>query len=204
MKNLLLLVICAVLLNSCQWVEDTKMRAQLWLSQIQYDALKAEDSAFAEVLKEGKGQVIAGSEVTIKAQETTLMFEPQEVLALPGQKIKIKVVNNLKDPLNFLLLHQGDDPVVVSQLALQMSDENQNWMLPQDYYIAAMGPVLPRKSDKITVQMPDAEGVYYFVSTYPSSPAVLRGKFIVVKKKISEEAKDNSLAAESIASEQTL
>ena len=88
MKNLLLLVICAVLLNSCQWVEDTKMRAQLWLSQIQYGALKADDSAFAEVFKEGKGQVIAGSEVTIKAQETTLMFEPQEVLALPGQKIK--------------------------------------------------------------------------------------------------------------------
>lgn len=202
MKKIAVLVICAVLLNSCQWVDEAKMKAVLWLYKMQNNA-----GDFSQEIQEGlaKGQVVATSDLTIKAEETTLMFEPQEILALPGQEIKIKVINQLQRPLNFLLLQQGDDPVVVSQLALQVSNEDQNWMPPEDYYLAATGPILPRKNEKISVRMPEQEGVYYFVSTFPSSPAVLRGKFIIVKKNTAEKnTKESALAQESSVDEKTL
>lgn len=168
MLNKIIVISLALgLLNSCSWFSKPQMNSA--------------------------GQVVAGSEVTIKAQENTLTFEPQVILAQPGQKIKLKISNQMqRGPLNFLLLQQGDDPVVVSQLVLQTSSADDHWMPSEDYYLAYTGPIASQKSAKLHLKMPTEQGIYYFVSTYPGTPAILRGKFIVATNTSENENNDST------------
>lgn len=197
MRKWIALFMGTLLLTSCGQVEELKMHASLWLyNKLQRQAMSGSAEQDFDVAP--TKAVVAGSDITIRVQENTLMFEPQDILVQPGQKLKIKVMNHLKSPLNFLVLHQGDDPVVVAHLAMQSSDADRNWMPSEDYYLAATGPIAPQRTEKLTVEIPKAEGVYYFVSTFPSAPAILRGKFIVQgpAKQSSEESSDAAIAQE--------
>lgn len=141
------------------------------------------------------GQVVAppGAEVVVEAKESSLSFDPQEIVVQSGQKLRLKVSNNLRrQDLNFLVLPIGDDPIVVSQLALQMSSEKQNWVLPsEDYHVAQIERIAPQQSQKLSFQVPDKEGVYYFVSTFPGQADSLQGKVIVKKSLQSKDAEEN-------------
>lgn len=145
-----------------------------------------------------KGQIVASSsEITIEALEKSQTFEPAEIIAKPGQKIKLKVVNGLKEaPVNFLVLQLGDDPVVVSQLALQDSSEKSAWVPASDYFIGGVKKLLaPSESERLTVELPKDEGIYYFVSTYPGQSENMQGKIIIQE---SEEADQTEIKPKQI------
>lgn len=135
---------------------------------------KEDSQGSSDVFKARKGEIIVRAK-----EEENIGFFPSKILAHPGQKLKLKVVNDLsQNPISFYILKKGEDPIVTAYLGIQEGKEN-NFKPPQEYIMAGIESLNSKQSEKILLSLPFEEGDYFFISTYPHQVGSLSGRIEV-------------------------
>lgn len=125
--------------------------------------------------------ILKGSSLEIKASEKKFKFEPQVVYAKPGQKIQLKIVNQLEElPIVFSLLKKGEDPVVNAFLGLQAGQKNM-WRPPAEQVIFSTEKLDSTEENSMNITLPMEEGAYFYISSYPGQVDDLKGVLYVMK-----------------------
>ena len=115
-------------------------------------------------------------------EKKDLGFSPSKILAYPGQKLEIKVVNDLnQDTISFYVLKKGEDPTITAYLGIQEGEKN-NFKPPQEYIIVGIESLTSNQSEKISLSLPSEEGDYFFISTHPQQAGTLSGRIEVRSK----------------------
>ena len=99
--KVILLIACVTFLGSCEYI-----------------------NGYFDYTTGGQNKVFAGrSEIKIVAKNKS--FSPDEIIAKPGQVLKLLVSNKTSDqPIVFSVLKRGEDPIVNAFLGLQEGEAN--------------------------------------------------------------------------------
>lgn len=167
-KNVLTVLFFVMGLTSCDWFND--------VTQGNYS---------------GSDTVVAGrSEIKVVATPEN-KFLPEIIIAKPGQTLKIKIINKLKNgPMSFVVLKKDEDPIVNAYLGIQ-AGESEQWAPPVEH-ILSKSKLLPNsESESIEVVLPTEPGFYSYISSYPGHVDYLKGLIKI-------EDPENNLATEDL------
>lgn len=115
------------------------------------------------------------SEIKIIASEEKFKFIPEQIVAKPGQILKLKVTNKIKAmPIVFSILKKDQDPVVNAFLGVQAGKMGQ-WAPPKEHLIWGSKLLGFNESEKIEIRLPKETGEYAFISSYPGHADDLNG-----------------------------
>ncbi len=115
------------------------------------------------------------SEIEIIASNKKFKFIPEQIIAKPGQILKIKIINQLSDlPLVFSVLKKDEDPIVNAFLGIQ-SGESNNWWPPEGHILAKSKTLAGNQSESLTITLPKEPGDYAFISSYPGQVDAFNG-----------------------------
>lgn len=115
------------------------------------------------------------SEIKIIASNKKFKFIPEEIIAKPGQTLKIKIINQLDAlPLVFSVLKKDEDPIVNAFLGIQ-SGESNNWWPPEEHTLAKSKKLAVSESVSLTIILPNEPGEYAFISSYPGQVDAFNG-----------------------------
>lgn len=151
-KKVLTVLFFVLGLTSCNWLKD--------VSQGNYS---------------GDETIVAGrSEIKVVATPEN-KFLPQTIIARPGQVLKIKIINKLKNgPMAFVILQKDEDPIVNAYLGIQ-AGESEQWAPPVEH-ILVKSKLLPKdESESVQVTLPTEPGLYSYISSYPGHVDYLKG-----------------------------
>lgn len=114
--------------------------------------------------------------VTIKTLQAQMKFDTPEIVAVPGQELKLTLENNDDLPHNLVICKPGTDTLAMSNN--QMTDPEavkRNW-LPNDPAVLAHTKMLnPHEKDTLTFKLPDEPATFPFVCTFPGHALVMKG-----------------------------
>lgn len=114
--------------------------------------------------------------VTIKTLQAQMKFDTPEIIAVPGQELKLTLENNDDLPHNLVICKPGTDTLAMSNN--QMTDPEavkRNW-LPKDPAVLAHTKMLnPHEKDTLTFKLPGQPAIFPFVCTFPGHALVMRG-----------------------------
>ncbi len=146
--------------------------------------------SFLESKKSDESTVLAtDSEIKIIASNKKFKFLPSEIIARPGQVLKIKVINELRDlPIVFSLLKKDEDPVVNAFLGIQ-AGESKNWWPPEEHLIFKSEILAYNESASFKITMPKEPGMYAFISSYPGQVDAFNGVIKIINPKESVSTK---------------
>lgn len=109
----------------------------------------------------------SSSEIRILASNKKFKFIPEEIIAKPGQQLKLKVINQLEDfPIVFSVLKKDEDPVVNAFLGIQ-SGESNNWWPPDEHLMIKSKTLALNETQSFNITLPNEPGDYSFISSYP-------------------------------------
>jgi azurin len=121
--------------------------------------------------------------VTVKTLSAQMKYDQAEIMAEPGQKLRITLENHDDLPHNLVICKPGTDVIAMTNAQMAKADEavKRNW-LPDDPAILAHTKMLnPHEQDTIEFTAPRA-GTYPFVCTFPGHAIVMRGKLTVMSR----------------------
>jgi uncharacterized protein len=119
--------------------------------------------------------VAKSSEIKLTATSNPLGFIPSQIIARPGQVLKLKVINKLKDmPLVFSILKKDEDPIVNAFLGVQEGEAKQ-WFPPNEHRLIKTNLLVSNQSESIVLTLPNEPGDYSFISSYPGQADELKG-----------------------------
>lgn len=140
----------------------------------------------------GTGDFSGGEEiVTAGRSEIKLVatsenkFVPETIIARPGQTLKIKIINKLKNgPIAFSILKKDEDPIVNAFLGIQ-AGEASAWAPPQEHILVKSKLLGSSESQSLEIKLPKEPGEYAYISSYPGHVDYLKGyiKIELEKKK---------------------
>jgi uncharacterized cupredoxin-like copper-binding protein len=113
--------------------------------------------------------------ITIRTQGSNLDFEPREISAKAGTRLRLVYVNEGVLPHNFVLLHEEDDVDVVGPASAQSPDTGFVAVKEHgDKMIAYTALASPGQTVDVTFVVPPP-GEYLFVCTVPGHYNVMIG-----------------------------
>lgn len=115
------------------------------------------------------------SEIKLIASNDKFKFIPSQIIAKPGQTLKLKVINQIKAmPIVFSILKKDEDPIVNAFLGVQMGKDGQ-WAPPVEHLLAGSKLLGFNESQKFEIKLPNEPGTYSFISSYPGQVDALNG-----------------------------
>lgn len=116
----------------------------------------------------GEPVVVAGNfEIQLVADQNRLKFIPELIIAKPGQVLKLKVSNQLKEmPIVFSILKKDEDPIVNAFLGVQAGESNQ-WAPPKEHVLIPTQLLVSNSAQSFKITLPTDLGEYSFISSYP-------------------------------------
>ncbi len=131
----------------------------------------------------GEAVVIARkSEIKLVASNDKFRFIPEQIVASPGQVLKLKVTNQLKTmPIIFSILKKDQNPIVNAYLGVQRGESKQ-WAPPKEHILFQSKLLTFNQTERFEVKLPLEPGNYAYISSYPGQVDDLKG-FIRIEKK---------------------
>lgn len=115
------------------------------------------------------------SEIKVIASNDKFKFIPSQIIAKPGQTLKLKVINQIKAmPIVFSVLKKDEDPIVNAFLGVQTGKDGQ-WAPPAEHLIAGSKLLGFNESQSFEIKLPKEPGTYAFISSYPGQVDDLNG-----------------------------
>lgn len=122
------------------------------------------------------------SEIKLIASNEKFKFIPEQILAQPGQVLKLQVINQLKTmPIVFSVLKKDEDPIVNAYLGLQRGPTKQ-WAPPKEHILVQSKLLAFNETQRFEIKLPSEPGEYAYISSYPGQVDDLQG-FIKIEKK---------------------
>ncbi len=119
--------------------------------------------------------VAKSSEIKLIASNDKFKFIPHQIIAKPGQVLKLKVINQIKAmPIVFSVLKKDEDPVVNAFLGMQKGKEG-NWAPPIEHILVGSKLLGFGEFESFEIKLPNEPGTYAFISSYPGQVDDLHG-----------------------------
>jgi len=120
-----------------------------------------------------------------------LQYDTVRVKLKPGVPVEL-VLQNMDEMAHNLVVTAPGKREAVVEAALQMGAEGEaKGFVPESPHILTAIPVLnPDEEQSVRFEVPEKEGVYPFVCTYPGHGAVMYGAFYVTENKLPNRATD--------------
>jgi len=110
----------------------------------------------------------------IRVYENNHTFSVSEIKLSLNESFNYTVSNDLEsEAFTFLLLKNGEDPILVQHLAQQSGE------LPESYYIFKSEPIAPGTSKEIKFKAPSKPGRYHYIALSDSPKDSLFGTLVV-------------------------
>lgn len=149
--------------------------AGLWLT---LPAAETEAPAPAPKAKKGGGPAAKRARTVRVFMRDGLRFEPPRFEAKPGEDITLEIENGDTTDMshNFLLLKPGTrEDVVAKALALADAGTAQNWVPEHPAILLHTKLLEANHVATLRLHVPDAEGIYPYVCTFPGHGMVMYG-----------------------------
>ncbi len=120
---------------------------------------------------------------TIKTMTAQMKYDTAELLASPGQSVKIIFENGDDLPHNLVFCQPGTDTAAMALKQLEKPEEavKRNF-LPDDPRIWAHSKMLnPHEKETLSFTAPEKPGTYPYVCTFPGHALTMRGELKVEK-----------------------
>lgn len=121
------------------------------------------------------------AEFTLKTMTAQMKYDTTEMLASPGQPVRIHFENADDLPHNLVFCMPGTDTAAMSMKQMEKPEEalKRNW-LPEDKRIWLHSKMLnPHESQDLSFTAPEKPGSYPYVCTFPGHALTMRGELRV-------------------------
>ena len=131
---------------------------------------------------------------TIKTMTAQMKYDTAELLAAPGQPVRIIFENGDDLPHNLVFCQPGTDTAAMSLKQMENAEAalKRNW-LPDDKRIWAHSKMLnPHEKQELVFTAPEKPGTYPYVCTFPGHALTMRGEMRIAP--VGEGLKDLQFA----------